>query len=154
MGRRVIKKTYKSTYARGQRDTSEFGDRYFVKIELVSIKVLEDKDLVGNESEFYFRVGKYPNYRHRVPQRGTINIEKNETFQITEPLTLYSEFSAHDSGGVIEIPFDMYERDPLKKDDHIINTRITIPLGSSNYQVITEKNVKIKIKISALKTRY
>lgn len=154
MGRRIIKKTYKSTYAPGQRDTTEFGDRYFVRIELVSIKVLEDKDTIGNESEFYFRVGKYPNYRHRVPQRGTINIEKNETFSTTEPITLYTEFRSFESGGVVEVPFDMYERDPLKKDDHIINTKIMIPLGSSDYQIITEKDVKIKIKISALKTRY
>ena len=154
MGRRVVKKVYHNTYARGERDRSEFGDRYMVKIELVSIKVLEDKDILGNESELYFRVGKYPAYRHRIPQKGTINLEKNEVFKPTEPITLYLEFTKSKSGGVIEVPFDVYERDPLKKDDHLINHDVSIPLNSSDYQVITEKGIKIKIKTSALQTRY
>ena len=48
MGRRVVKKVYRDTYARGQRDTKEFKDRFFARIELISIKVLEDRDLLGN----------------------------------------------------------------------------------------------------------
>ncbi|RLG15079.1 hypothetical protein DRN69_03590, partial [Candidatus Pacearchaeota archaeon] len=68
MGRKTIKKTYKDTYARGQVDKSEFQGRYFIKIELVSLKVLEDKDMLGNESEFYFKVGKWL-HKHRIPQK-------------------------------------------------------------------------------------
>ncbi len=154
MGRRTIKKTYKNTYARGQKDKSEFKGRYFIQIELVSIKVLEDKDLFGNESELYFKVGRIPNSRHRVPQKGTINLEKNEVFKPTEGLTLYTEFKHAPDGGIVEIPFDLFERDPIKGDDHIINTKISIPLGTSDYQILTEKSVKIKIKLSALETRY
>jgi len=154
MGRRVVKRVYHSTYARGQRDKEEFGDRYMIKIELISIKVLEDRDLLGNESELYFRVGKYPSYRHRVPQKGTINLEKNEVFKPSEPITLYLEFVESKSGGIVEVPFDVYERDPLKKDDHLINHKLSIPLNSSNFQVITQKGLKIKIKLSALQTRF
>ncbi|MHA1302379.1 MAG: hypothetical protein ACTSQE_02695 [Candidatus Heimdallarchaeaceae archaeon] len=154
MGRKVIKKTYKDTYARGQKDKSEFKGRYFITIELVSLKVLEDRDLFGNESELYFKVGHIPNHRHRVPQKGTINLEKNEVFKPAEGLTLYTEFKHSPEGGTVTIPFDLYERDPIKDDDHIINTKISIPLGSSDYLVLTEKSVKIKLKISALETRY
>ena len=52
------------------------------------------------------------------------------------------------------VPFHLRERDPLKVDDHIIRTKLSIPLGSSDYIVLVEKSVKIKLKISALETRY
>jgi len=155
MGRKVVKKVYKDTYARGQRDKKEFQDRYQILIELVSVKVLEDRDLFGNESELYFKVGsRVPDHRQRTPNKGTINIEKNETFTPTEGLTLYCEFRDAPDRGVAEIPFDLYERDPGKDDDHIIDTKISIPLGTSDYRVLTEKSVKVKIKISGLETRY
>ncbi|UJG42950.1 MAG: hypothetical protein K9W46_11300 [Candidatus Heimdallarchaeum endolithica] len=153
MGRKTIKRTYKDTYARGQVDKSEFQGRYFIKIELVSLKVLEDKDMLGNESEFYFKVGKRL-HKHRIPQKGTINLEKNEVFQPTDGLTLYTQFIHKPERGTIMVPFHLRERDPLKVDDHIIRTKLSIPLGSSDYIVLVEKSVKIKLKISALETRY
>ncbi|MHA1201974.1 MAG: hypothetical protein ACTSQ4_05575 [Candidatus Heimdallarchaeaceae archaeon] len=154
MGRRVVKKVYRNTYARGQRDDKEFDDRYIVKIELISIKVLEDRDLLGNESELYFRVGRRPAFSGRIPNRGTINMEKNELWKPPEGLTLYTEFIKMSQGGVINVPFHLFERDPGKNDDEIISIDLSVPLGSSDYQVITQNAVKIKLKLSGLKTRY
>ncbi len=154
MGRRVVKKVYRNTYARGQRDTKEFGDRYLVKVELISMKVLEDRDLLGNESELYFRVGKRPHYSSRIPNRGTIKMEKNETFKPPEGLTLYSEFREAPEGGIVEVPFHVFERDPGKNDDEIVDKKISIPLGSSDYEVLQINKVKVKLKLSGLRTRY
>ncbi len=154
MGRRVVKKVYKDTYARGQRDSKEFKDRYQVIVELISLKVLEDRDLLGNESELYFRVGKRPNYSGRIPNRGTINLEKNEVYQPLNGLTLYTEFREAPEGGVVQVPFHVFERDPGKNDDIIIDNELAVPLGSSDYKVITQNSVKVKLKLSALKTRY
>ncbi|OLS32188.1 MAG: hypothetical protein HeimAB125_11520 [Candidatus Heimdallarchaeota archaeon AB_125] len=154
MGRRVVKKVYKNTYARGQRDTKEFEDTFLVRIELISIKVLEDRDLLGNESEFYFRVGLRPNYSGRIPNRGSINLEKNEVFQPPDGMTLYSEFRDAPRGGVVQVPFHVFERDPGKNDDKIVDHDLAVPLGSSDYKVITQNSVKVKLKLSGLKTRY
>ena len=154
MGRRVVKKVYRDTYARGAIDTKEFQDRFFVKIELISVKVLEDRDLLGNESELYFRVGRRPAFSGRIPNRGTINMEKNEMFKPPEGLSLYSEFVEMKQGGVIEVPFHVFERDPGKNDDEIVNIDLSIPLGSSDYKIITQNSVKIKIKLSGLRTRF
>lgn len=154
MGRKVVKKVYRDTYAIGQRDTKEFKDRFMVKIELISMKVLEDRDLLGNESELYFRVGLRPSYSHRVPNKGTINMEKNEVFKPPEGLTLYIEFVTAPEGGVIEVPFHLFERDPGKNDDKIVDYQLAVPLGSSDYKVITQNAVKVKLKISGLKTRH
>jgi len=154
MGRRVVKKVYKDTYARGQRDTKEFEDRYQIKIELVSLKVLEDRDLLGNESELYFRVGKRPNYSGRIPNRGTINLEKNEIYQPPDGITLYTEFRDAPKGGVVQVPFHLFERDPAKNDDILIDHELAVPLGSSDYKVINQNSVKVKLKLSALQSRY
>ena len=154
MGRRVVKKVYRDTYARGQRDTKEFEDRFMVKIELISLKVLEDRDLLGNESELYFRVGRRPAFSGRIPNRGTINMEKNEMFQPPEGITLYSEFIKMPQGGIVEVPFHIFERDPGKNDDEIVNVDLAVPLGSSDYKVITQNSVKTKLKLSGLRTRY
>ncbi|MEE9409571.1 MAG: hypothetical protein V3V41_01435 [Candidatus Heimdallarchaeota archaeon] len=154
MGRRVVKKVYRNTYARGQRDIKEFKDRYFVKVELISLKVLEDRDLLGNESEIYFRVGQRPHYSTRVPNRGTMNLEKNEVFKPPEGLTLYSEFRHAPEGGVAQIPFYVFERDPAKNDDEIINHKLAVPLGSSDYLVINQNAIKVKLKLVGLRTRY
>jgi hypothetical protein len=154
MGRRVVKKVYRNTYARGQKDIKEFKDRYLVKIELISLKVLEDRDLLGNESEIYFRVGRRPNYSSRIPNRGTINVEKNEVFQPREGLTLYTEFKKAPEGGVVEVPFHIFERDPGKNDDEIVDHVLAVPLGSSDYKVLQVSKVKAKLKLSGLRTRY
>lgn len=154
MGRRVVKKVYKNTYARGQTDSKEFKDRYQIIIELVSLKVLEDRDLLGNESEIYFRVGQRPNYSARIPNRGTMNLEKNEVYQPLDGLTLYTEFREAPEGGVVQVPFHVFERDPGKNDDIIIDNDLAVPLGSSDYKVITQNSVKVKLKLSGLKTRY
>ena len=154
MGRRVVKKVYKDTYARGQRDTKEFKDRYQVTVDLISLKVLEDRDLFGNESEIYFRVGQRPHYSTRVPNRGTLNLEKNEVYKPQNGMTLYSEFRTAPDGGVAQVPFHVFERDPGKNDDEVISHDLAVPLGSSDYLVVTQNSIKVKLKLTGLRTRY
>ncbi len=153
MGRRVIKKTYKDTYAAGQRDRIE-EDRYLLRIDLVSIKAIEESDLIGRDSEFYFEIGPRL-YRQRTPTRGTIHLQLNEVFKPNPSLTLYTQAIESKDPKTIEIPFVMRERDPAKKDDTIIKTKVSVPLGSNReYLVFKEKGAKVKIAISAPRTRY
>jgi len=106
------------------------------------------------ESELYFRIGQRPHYSSRIPNRGTINLEKNEVYKPQEGLTLYTEFVDAPDGGVVNVPFHLFERDPGKNDDEIIDHELAVPLGSSDYKVITQSSVKVKLKISGLRSRY
>jgi len=153
MGRRVVKKVYKDTSAPGERDKIE-GNRYFLRIDLVSVKSEEEADTIGRDSEYYFEVGSLT-HRQRTPVKGTIHVQRNEVFKPNPYLTLYSEFVESDEPKTLSIPFKIKERDPLKKDDIIVNTKLSIQLGQQKeFQVFKEKGAKVKIAISALKTRF
>lgn len=155
MARKRIVKTYSDTSAKGERTPIE-DDRYFVKIDLVSVKMEERADLVGT-SEIYFKCGGKGLFRsdRRTPDLGTINLELNEVFVPDDRLTLYSAFIDQKGGGSIEIPFDVMERDIGKKDSKLIDTQISINLGSSmEYYSFLENGVKVKIGASAIRSRY
>ena len=102
----------------------------------------------------YFRIGQRPHYSSRVPNKGTINLEKNEIYKPLEGLTLYTEFVDAPEGGVVNVPFHLFERDPGKNDDEIFEHDLAVPLGSSDYKVITQNSVKVKLKLSGLRSRY
>ena len=153
MGRRVVKKVYKDTSAPGERDKIE-GNRFFVRIDLVSIKAAEKADMVGREYEYYFEVGPRL-HRQRTPTKGTIHVERNEVFKANPYMTLYSEFIEDDSMKTLEIPFKVRERDPLKRDDFIVDTKLSVQLGASkDFMVFKEGGAKIKIAVSAIRTRF
>ena len=151
MGRKVVKRTYKDTRAKGEKRYIE-GNRYMVRIDLVSIKPVEKQDL-GLTAEFYFKVGTM-RHRVRTPAKGTINLKLNEVFKPQDPITLYLMMIEKKGGGVIEIPFHMYERD-VGRDDEIVETKLSVNLGQSGeYEFFEERGVRVKIKISANRTNW
>lgn len=155
MGRRTIKKTYKNTSAKGDRTAIE-GNRFFVRIELVSIKMLEEADKLGRTSEIYFKVGGKGLLRvkQRVPVKGTIYLDRNEVFKPTDGLTLYADFVEDKDGGTVEVPLKIYDQDAVK-DDLLMSTQIGISLGQGKeYLSFDEGGVKIKVSAAANRTRY
>lgn len=155
MGRKRVVKTYKDTSASGDRTPIE-GNRYFVLVELVSIKAEEEADSMGRTSEFYIKCGGRGalNIANRTPNEGTINLDLNEVFIPNERLTLYSQFIDKKGGGVVEIPFSVHDQD-VGKDDTLIDTRLSVTLGQNrDYLSFLEKGAKVKIAVSANQTRY
>ena len=55
---------------------------------------------------------------------------------------------------MVEVPFHVFKRDPGKNDDEIVDKKLSIPLGSSDYEVLQVNKVKVKLKLSGLRTRY
>ena len=155
MGRKRIVKTYNDTSASGDRTPIE-GHRYFVRMELVSLKIEEKADAVGMTSELYFKSGGKGllKFDQRTPTLGTIHLDLNENFTSNERLTLYSAFIEDKDGGSIEIPFKVYDQD-MGKDDKLIDTQIAITLGANTeYFSFLEQGVKVKIGVSANRTRF
>jgi len=155
MGRKRVVKTYNDTSASGDR-TPIKGDRYFVRVELVSLKMEDTADAMGRTSELYMKTGGKGLFKfdQRTPNVGTINLDLNENFTSNERLTLYSAFIDKKGGGSIEIPFKVYDQD-LGKDDKLVDTQLSVSLGqNTEYQSFLENGVKIKIGVSANETRY
>lgn len=155
MGRKRVVKTYNDTSASGDRTPIE-GDRYFVRMELVSLKMEDTADMVGRGSEIYMKAGGKGIFKfdQRTPAEGTINLDLNESFSSNERLTLYSAFVSQKSGGSFEIPFKVYDQD-AGKDDKLIDTQISVSLGATTeYHSFLENGVKIKVGVSANQTRY
>ena len=149
MARKRVVKTYSDTRAKGERKAIE-GDRYFVRVELVSAKVTESSDsFLSRKSQIYFKCD-----RKRVPNRGFIEIEINEVFKPTGKLTLYSYFKHKKGGGTDTIRFKAFDHDALK-DDELIDEKISVVLGQSRDYLMLDKNgLRVKIEVSAKKTRF
>ncbi len=135
-------------------------DHYLINIGLVSIRTLRDYDLASWTAEFYFRTGKQP-YVSRTPNKGTIQLEKNESFEPRDnDINLYSEFIKLRSGDSMKriIKVKLFERDLLKKDQKIIDADVEINLASnkSEYFIIQDKHefTKVKLRLYGGRTRY
>ena len=153
MGVKRTVRTYRDTRAKGDRTTIE-GHRYFILVELVSVKVEEESDLFGRSNEVYIECGKSKMRAVRTPSKGEIVVEANEVFKPTGGLTLYSEFREEKDGKTIELPFKVYDRD-IGDDDKLIDTKISISLGQSReYLSFSENGMRVKIGVSAKKTRF
>ncbi|RMG43240.1 MAG: hypothetical protein D6732_00275 [Methanobacteriota archaeon] len=153
MSKRRIVKTYSNTRAKGERYDIE-GNRYFVKVELVSIKMLEEADALGRTSEIYLECGKSKMISKRFPTKGEIHLDRNEVFKPRGRITLYTEVAESDKGGSIEIPFKVKDKD-FGKDETLIDTTLSVTLGQTQEFLAFEENgVKVKISIAGNKTRY
>lgn len=153
MTRKRIVKTYSDTRAKGERTRIE-GNRFFVEVKLVSVKVEEEADSLGRTSELYFECGKTKLFDNRTPNNGTINVDRNEVFKPQGGLTLYCEFKEKKGGETLEIPFRVYDQD-VGKDDKLINTKLSIQLGQGKeYLSFDENGTKVKISISANRSRF
>lgn len=113
MARKRIVKTYKDTSTKGDRTRIE-GHRYFIKVDLVSIKMEKEADGIGATSEIYIHC---PGRFSRTPNEGTFHIERNEVFKPTGGLTLYSEMKEKKGGQTLEISFKLFDQDFGK--DHL-----------------------------------
>ncbi len=153
MARKRIVKTYRDTRAKGETKRIE-GNRYFIVVELVSLKVEEEADKMGRTSEIYLQCGRTKMQRVRTPSSGTINLDRNEVFKPTDGLSLYSQFVDKKGGGTLEIPFRVFDQD-LGKDDKLVDTQLTVKLGQSGeYLSFSEGGVKVKVKVSGNRTRF
>lgn len=135
-------------------------DHYFINIGLVSIRTIRDYDIASWTAEFYFRTGKQPAVS-RTPNKGTIQLEKNESFEPRDnDLSLYSEFVKIKAGQSLKkvIKVKLFERDHLKKDQKIIDADVEVNLVSnkSTYVIIQDKNeyTKVKLRVYGGRTRY
>ncbi|MHA2033022.1 MAG: hypothetical protein ACW99A_04990 [Candidatus Kariarchaeaceae archaeon] len=150
MARKRIVKTYKDTKASGDRTKIE-GHRYFIKIDLVSIKIEKEADGVGASSEIYVHC---PGRFSRSPNEGSFHIERNEVFKPTGGLTLYSEMKEKKGGQSLEIPFKVFDQD-MGKDDKLVDTKLAVTLGQTKeYISFTENGVKVKISVAANHSRF
>ncbi|MBD3185182.1 hypothetical protein GF325_00025 [Candidatus Bathyarchaeota archaeon] len=147
------------THAKGEGFSKELErkGRYFVTIGLVSLGTIKDYDLGHRGSEFYFKVGTIPHV-NRVPQRGTIRLQKNQTFTTRQDMSLWNEFIQLKTGDEkdFSIKVGLYERDP-NRDDVIAKDNIVIKLGAPTEYIILQSddgNTKAKLKVSATKTSY
>ncbi len=153
MGKKVIKKTYKDTYAAGFKERIE-ENRFMIRIDLVSMKVLEDIDLLGKHSEIYFKMGGFL-HKRRFPDKGVFKLEKNESYVPKEPLNLYTWIVEGDPGKKIEVPFKVFDRDRLRPDQKLISTKLDITLGQGgDYVAFQQNKIKLKLYISANKISY
>ncbi len=153
MSKRRVVKTYSNTRAKGEKYTIE-GNRFFVKVELVSIKVIEEADKIGRTSEIYLECGKSRMKANRIPTFGEIHLDRNEVFKPRGGITLYTAFIEKEGGGTVEIPFKVREQD-IGKDDTLVNTTLSVNLGQSlEYLAFEENGLKVKISVSANKTKY
>lgn len=150
MARKRIVKTYRDTKAKGDRTLIE-GHRYFVKINLVSIKMEKEADAIGASSEIYIHC---PGRFSRSPNEGTFHIERNEVFKPTGGLTLYSEMKEKKGGASLEISFKLFDQD-FGKDDKLVDTTLAITLGQTKqYLSFSENGVKVKISVAANHSRF
>lgn len=155
MTKKRVVKTYRDTSASGDRSPIT-GHRYFLRVDLVSMKAEEKRDITGKTTEFYIKCGGKGAFKmaNRCPNLGTINLERNEVFKPTDGLTIFSGFYEKKGGGTVELPFEIYDQD-LGKDDKLVDTVLSITLGQSReYLAFNEKGVKVKIALSANRTRY
>ncbi len=155
MAKKRIVKTYTDTSASGDRTPIE-GYRYFLRVDLVSIKAEEKADLTGKTSEYYIKCGGKGIFKmaNRCPNLGTINLELNEVFKPTDGMTIFSGFYEKKGGGTVELPFAVYDQD-LGKDQLLVETMLSITLGQSReFLAFQENGVKVKIAVSAKRTRY
>jgi len=155
MGRKRTVRTYKDTSAKGDRTAIE-GNRFFIKVELVSLKCEKKADAIGLTSELYFKVGGKGLFKldHRTPVNGTIHLDMNEVFKPTDGLTLFCDFVESEKGGTYEIPFKIYDQD-VGKDDKLLSTELSVSSGQgTEFVAFQEKGIKVKVGISANRTRY
>lgn len=155
MARKRVVRTYTDTRAKGDR-TPIKGNRFFLRVDLVSLKVEEQTDFgFDRTAEVYMRVGGSLIERsRRTPVEGVIKIEINEVFKPRDGLNLYSDFIEDDDGKSVDLNFRVFDKDATI-DDHLVSTKLSITLGQDrDYLSFRENGIKIKIALSANPTRF
>ncbi|MHA1729671.1 MAG: hypothetical protein ACTSWY_13220 [Promethearchaeota archaeon] len=162
MPRRVYvkgKKTHAKDQSFEQDNVGKEKERYFVSIELVSLKTLKDYDMFGRVGEFYFKIDGGKLFKARFPNKGVIKLQKNQGFTSKAEMSLWNEFITVRTGekAIAKIEVILRELDHLKKDSTIAKEEYEIKLPSTTQYVILQdkdENTKVKLRIQASRTRY
>ena len=153
----------KKTYAKGQSfkqdQVGEEKERYFVSIELMSLKTTKDYDLFGWRGEFYIKVSGDKVFKARWPNKGEIKLQRNQEFTSKADMSLWSQFITvrADESIILPVKVILREKDPLQKDQTIAKQVFEIRLPQKTEYVILQdedENTKAKLRIQATRTRY
>lgn len=157
--RRYVK-IVKDTHAEGESFAEELErkGRYMVGISLISIKTIGKSDL-DQTSEFYFKANAEGALRARIPNKGNIEIRRNQEFIArSDQFTIWSEFVQFRDGedAVVKVKVQLKENDPLI-NDKLAEEEYLIRCPSKTQYVILQDDkgqTKAKLKIFAKKTRF
>ena len=162
MSRRYYAKG-KKTYAKGQSfeqdNVGEEKERFLISIDLMSLKTLKDYDIMGWRGEFYFKADGPKVFKSRFPNKGTIKLQRNQTFTSKADMNIWSQFKTVKVGreAVERVSILLREQDHLKKDSTIAEEEYEINLPSKTRYVIlqdSKEQTKAKLRIQASRTRY
>lgn len=162
MSRRYYAKG-KKTYAKDQNfeqdNVGEEKERFFISIDLMSLKTLKDYDIMGWRGEFYFKIESEKLFKARWPNKGTVKLQRNQNFTSKADMSLWSQFKTVKAGAkaIIRIKIILREQDHLKKDSTVAEEEYEIVLPSkTRYDVLQDdkEQTKVKLRIQASRTRY
>ena len=162
MSRRYYAKG-KKTYAKDQNfEQDQLGkekERYLISIDLMSLKTLKDYDIFGWRGEFYFKADGPKVFKSRFPNKGTIKLQRNQTFTSKADMNIWSQFKTVKVGreAVERVTIILREQDHLKKDSTIAEEEYVINLPSKTDYVTlqdSKEEIKAKLRIQASRTRY
>ena len=153
------KKTYAKDQTFEQDQVGEEKERYFISIDLMSLKTLKDYDILGWRGEFYFKVDGPKVFKARWPNKGTVKLQRNQEFTSRADMSIWSQFKTVrvDKPAVENIKVILREMDHLKKDHTVAELDLQINLPSKTQYVIIQddkENTKAKLRIQASRTRY
>jgi len=153
------KKTYAKDQTFEQDQVGEEKERYFISIDLMSLKTLKDYDLLGWRGEFYFKVDGPKVFKARWPNKGTVKLQRNQEFTSRADMSLWSQFKTVrvDKPAIENIKIILRERDHLKKDYTVAELDLEIKLPSKTQYVILQddkEKTKAKLRIQASRSRY
>ncbi len=154
------KKTYAKDQSFEQDQVGEEKERYFISIELMSLKTMKDYDILGWRGEFYFKVDSEDKvFKARWPNKGEIKLQRNQEFTSKADMSIWSQFITvrADESIILPIKVILREKDPLQKDSNIAKQEFEIRLPQKTEYVILQdekENTKAKLRIQATRTRY
>ncbi|MHA1988286.1 MAG: hypothetical protein ACW98D_16745 [Promethearchaeota archaeon] len=153
----------KKTHAKGetftQDNVGEEKERFLISLDLISLKTRKDYDAFGRVGEFYFKVDGPKLFKARLPNKGVIKLQKNQSFTSKADLSLWNQFKTVRKGEeVVEhIKVIIREMDHLKKDQTVAEQDIEINLPQQTDYIVVQdadENIKAKIRVQATRTRY
>ena len=153
------KKTYAKDQSFEQDQLGKEKERYLISIDLMSLKTLKDYDILGWRGEFYLKADGPKIFKSRFPNKGTIKLQRNQTFTSKADMNIWSQFKTVKVGreAVERITIILREQDHLKKDSTIAEEEYVINLPSKTRYVILQddkEETKVKLRIQASRTRY
>jgi hypothetical protein len=125
----------------------------------MSLKTLKDYDIMGWRGEFYFKADGPKVFKSRFPNKGTIKLQRNQSFTSKADMNIWSQFKTVKAGAeaVVRVKIILREQDHLKKDSTVAEEDYDVVLPSkTRYEILQDnkEQTKAKIRIQASRTRY